>query len=158
MRNKHLATFTQNLIVIETLVFFPLIYFVGAPVFLPQHWKLLGPERLMPLKLLGVNRVKHLPKYFSNPKIQPPLCYYYRHSTIRLTDGNCTGSQPPLTSPDMMGSAPMALLMAATSAVGPARSEVPVSAIAAQPPLQNCCGCSPPTVTLKQTMANIKCA
>ena len=38
--------------------FFSLIYFVGAPVFLPQHWKLLGPERLMPLKLLGMNRVK----------------------------------------------------------------------------------------------------
>ena len=37
MRNKHLATFTQNLKVIETLVFFLLIYFVGAPVFLPQH-------------------------------------------------------------------------------------------------------------------------
>ena len=31
---------------------------MGAPVFLPQHWKLLGPERLMPLKLLGMNRVK----------------------------------------------------------------------------------------------------
>ena len=29
---------------------------VGAPVFLPQHWKLLGPERLMPLKLLCMNR------------------------------------------------------------------------------------------------------
>ena len=39
--------------------FFNPIYFVGAPVFLPQHRKLLGPERLMPLKLLGMNRVKH---------------------------------------------------------------------------------------------------
>ena len=38
--------------------FFSPIYFVGAPVFLPQHWKLLGPERLMPLKLLGMNSVK----------------------------------------------------------------------------------------------------
>ena len=38
--------------------FFSPIYFVGAPVFLPQHWKLLGPERLMPLKLLGMNRAK----------------------------------------------------------------------------------------------------
>ena len=58
MRNKHFATFTQNLKVIETpVVFFSPIYFVGAPVFLPQHWKLLGPERLMPLKLLGMNRV-----------------------------------------------------------------------------------------------------
>ena len=54
---KHLATFTQNLKVIETPFFFSPIYFVGAPVFLPQHRKLLGPERLMPLKLLGMNRV-----------------------------------------------------------------------------------------------------
>ena len=60
MRNKHLATFTQNLKMIETLGVFFLIYFVGAPVFLPQHWKLLGPERLMPLKLLGMNRVNKL--------------------------------------------------------------------------------------------------
>ena len=59
MRNKHWATFTQNLKVIETSgFFFSPIYFVGAPVFLPQHWKLLGTERLMPLKLLGMNRVK----------------------------------------------------------------------------------------------------
>ena len=57
-RNKHLPTFTQNLKVIKTTVFFSPIYFVGAPVFLPQHWKLLGPERLMPLKSLGMNRVK----------------------------------------------------------------------------------------------------
>ena len=42
---------------INNSIFSP-IYFVGAPVFLPQHWKLLGPERLMPLKLLGMNRVK----------------------------------------------------------------------------------------------------
>ena len=27
--------------------FFSPIYFVGAPVFLPQHWKSLGPERLI---------------------------------------------------------------------------------------------------------------
>ena len=60
MRNKHLATFTQNLKVIETTGFFSPIYFVGAPVFLPQHWKLLGPERLMPLKLSGMNRVNIL--------------------------------------------------------------------------------------------------
>ena len=40
--------------------FFFLIYFVGAPVFLPQHWKLLGPERLMPLKSLGMNCVNLL--------------------------------------------------------------------------------------------------
>ena len=40
--------------------FFFLIYFIGAPVFLPQHWKLLGPERLMPLKLLGMNCVNGL--------------------------------------------------------------------------------------------------
>ena len=60
MRNEHLATFTKNLKVIETpVVFFSPIYFVGAPVFLPQQWKLLGPERLMPLKLLGMNRVKY---------------------------------------------------------------------------------------------------
>ena len=38
--------------------FFSLIYFVGASDFLPQHWKLLGPERLMSLKLLGMNRDK----------------------------------------------------------------------------------------------------
>ena len=36
MRNKHLATFTQNLKVIETPFFFSPIYFVGAPVFLSQ--------------------------------------------------------------------------------------------------------------------------
>ena len=39
-------------------IFISPIYFVGAPVFLPKHWKLLGPERLMPLKWLGMNRVK----------------------------------------------------------------------------------------------------
>ena len=45
--------------VIETTgFFFSPIYFVRAPVFLPKHRKLLGPERLMPLKLLGINRVK----------------------------------------------------------------------------------------------------
>ena len=46
--------------------FFSSIYFVEVPVFLPQHWKLLGPERLMPLKLLGMNRVKQ-PTTFSLP-------------------------------------------------------------------------------------------
>ena len=35
---------------------------MGAPVFLPQHWKLFGPERLMPLKLLGMNRVNQAKK------------------------------------------------------------------------------------------------
>ena len=62
MRNKHIATFTRNLKAIETLVVFSLIYFVGASIFLPQHWKLLGPERLNPLKLLGMNRVKEISK------------------------------------------------------------------------------------------------
>ena len=33
----------------DKTIFFSSIYFLGAPVFLPQHWKLLGPERLMPL-------------------------------------------------------------------------------------------------------------
>ena len=60
MRNKHLATFTQNLKVIETTGFFSPIYFVGAPIFLPQHWRLLGPERLMPLKLFGMNKFKKM--------------------------------------------------------------------------------------------------
>ena len=40
------------------------IYFVGAPVFLPQHWRLLGPERFMPLKLLGMHRVNKQ-KYYT---------------------------------------------------------------------------------------------
>ena len=48
MRNKLEATFIQNLKVIKAPFFSP-IYFVGAPIFLPQHWKLLGSERLMPL-------------------------------------------------------------------------------------------------------------
>ena len=63
MRIKHLATFTQNLKVIKSTVFF----FGGGGggvqfilwehlFFLPQRRKLLGPERLMPLKLLGMNR------------------------------------------------------------------------------------------------------
>ena len=51
-----LATFTQNVKVIKTRFFSP-INFVGAPVFLPKHWKLLGPERLMPLYLIGMNMV-----------------------------------------------------------------------------------------------------
>ena len=34
--------------------------FVGAPVFVPQHWKLLGPERLVLLELLCMNRVNHV--------------------------------------------------------------------------------------------------
>ena len=38
--------------------FFLLFFFFSwAAVFLPGHWKLLGPERLMPLKLLGMNSV-----------------------------------------------------------------------------------------------------
>ena len=45
--------------------FFFLIYFVGAPVFLPQHWKLLEPERLMPLKLLGMNCVNQQVTYLT---------------------------------------------------------------------------------------------
>ena len=60
MRNKHLAAFTQNLKVIKTTVFLCPIYFVGAPVFFvffSQHGKLLGPERLMPVQLLDMNRV-----------------------------------------------------------------------------------------------------
>ena len=51
------VNFLQNLKLIETPFFSP-IYFVGVPVFLPQHWKLLGPERLISLKLLGMNKVK----------------------------------------------------------------------------------------------------
>ena len=71
MRNKDLATFTQNLKVIKTTGFFsPPIYFVGIPVFLPQHQKLLGPERLMPLKLRGMNRVKN-----DRPGFESCLCH-----------------------------------------------------------------------------------
>ena len=47
----------------DTSCFSP-IYFVGAHVFLPQHRKLLGPEKLMPLKLLGMNSVKLLYHYW----------------------------------------------------------------------------------------------
>ena len=45
---------------------------MGAPVFVLQHWKLLRPERLMPLELLGMNRVKDVDFYISvsNPKLK----------------------------------------------------------------------------------------
>ena len=52
------------------------------------------------------------------------------------------------TSPAARGVAPIALLRAVISEVGPAIREVPVSAMAWQPPLQN--EESPPTDTLKK--------
>ena len=85
MRNKHLATFTQNLKVIKTTFFFPPIYFVGAPVFLPQHWKLLGPERLMPLKLLGMNRVREHVQFYPLHCLVNLSCASVLHGrTLRL--------------------------------------------------------------------------
>ena len=82
---KTWATFTHNLKMIETavfLLFFSPIYFVGAPVFLPQHWKLLGPERLMPLKLLGMNRN---PCNFNPSNINPFIPYFLRDQPGPLT-------------------------------------------------------------------------
>mmetsp|Transcript_2047 Transcript_2047/g.5083 ORF Transcript_2047/g.5083 Transcript_2047/m.5083 type:complete len:200 (-) Transcript_2047:797-1396(-) len=49
-----------------------------------------------------------------------------------------------LHSPSNTPSAPMALLIARTACLGPASSEVPESAMARQPPSQNC---APPTAT-----------
>ena len=60
---EHSATLTQNLKTIyiynKNKFFFSPIYFVGAPGFLPQLWKLLRPKRLMPLQLPGMKRVKN---------------------------------------------------------------------------------------------------
>ena len=49
LRNKHLATFTQNLKEIKTRFFFFNLFCGSTRFFFLQHWKWLGPERLMPL-------------------------------------------------------------------------------------------------------------